>query len=46
LSNSDGQLVFDLGNGDRQLHIVSLLSPLAPVVSPAASATGDKLAQK
>jgi len=31
-SNSDGQLIFDLGNGDRQLHIVSAL---APVQSPA-----------
>jgi hypothetical protein len=30
-SNSDGQLIFDLGNGDRQLHIVSAL---APVQSP------------
>jgi len=37
LSNSDGQLVFDLGNGDRQLHIVSILAP-PPPTSPAAVA--------
>jgi hypothetical protein len=37
LSNSDGQLVFDLGNGDRQLHIVSILAP-PPSTSPAAVA--------
>jgi hypothetical protein len=35
-SNSDGQLVFDLGNGDRQLHIVSALAPVQPpLASPA-----------
>ncbi len=44
VSNSDGQLVFDLLNGDRQLHIVSILAP-PPAASPAASAT-EKLAQK
>ena len=45
-SNSDGQLVFDLGNGDRQLHIVSILSPPpSPAASPAAS-SGEKIAQK
>ncbi len=44
-SNSDGQLVFDLLNGERQLHIVSLLSSPATTPSPAASAT-EKLAQK
>ncbi len=38
LSNSAGQLIFDLGNGDRQLHIVSLLAPSPPVSSPAAVA--------
>jgi hypothetical protein len=38
LSNSDGQLIFDLGNGDRQLHIVSLLAPSSPPVAPAAVA--------
>jgi hypothetical protein len=38
LSNSDGQLIFDLGNGDRQLHIVSLLAPSQPVATPAAVA--------
>jgi len=37
LSNSDGQLVFDLGNGERQLHIVSILAP-PPPTSPAAVA--------
>jgi hypothetical protein len=26
VSNSDGQLIFDLGDGDRQLHIVSALA--------------------
>jgi hypothetical protein len=43
LSNSDGQLIFDLLSGDRQLHIVSILAP--PVASPAAS-SAEKLAQK
>jgi hypothetical protein len=38
LSNSDGQLIFDLGNGDRQLHIVSSLAPSSPPVAPAAVA--------
>ena len=38
LSNRDGQLIFDLGNGDRQLHIVSLLAPSQPVATPAAVA--------
>jgi hypothetical protein len=37
LSNSDGQLVFDLVNGDRQMHIVSILTP-PPPTSPAAVA--------
>ncbi len=41
LSNSEGQLVFDLGNGDRQLHIVSILAPAPPVAS-----AGEKIAQK
>lgn len=45
LSNKDGQLVFDLLNGDRQLHIVSILAPATPVAAPAASAA-EKLAQK
>jgi AsmA protein len=44
VSNSDGQLVFDLLNGERQLHIVSILAP-PPAASPAASTT-EKLAQK
>ncbi len=38
LSNSDGQLIFDLGNGDRQLHIVSLLAPSPPAPAPSAVA--------
>jgi AsmA protein len=38
LSNRDGQLIFDLGNGDRQLHIVSSLAPPPPVATPAAVA--------
>jgi AsmA protein len=38
LSNSDGQLTFDLSNGDRQLHIVSLLAPSPPALTPAAVA--------
>jgi AsmA protein len=41
LSNSDGQLIFDLGNGDRQLHIVSILAPAPPVAS-----SGEKIAEK
>ena len=45
LSNSDGQLVFDLGNGDRQLHIVSILAPAATPATPAAP-LGEKIAQK
>ena len=45
MSNSDGQLVFDLLSGERQLHIVSLLSSPSTSPSPAASAT-EKLAQK
>jgi hypothetical protein len=45
LSNSDGQLVFDLLNGDRQLHIVSILAPASSPASPAASDT-QKVAQK
>ncbi len=44
-SNSDGQLIFDLGNGDRQLHIVSILAPGQAAPSQAASG-GDKIAQK
>lgn len=45
LSNSDGQLIFDLGNGDRQMRIVSILAPAPPAASPAASA-GEKIARK
>jgi hypothetical protein len=45
LSNSDGQLVFDLGNGDRQLHIVSLMSPALSGPLPVTPA-GERLAQK
>ena len=45
LSNSDGQLIFDLGNGDKQLHIVGILAPPPAGASPAAAA-GEKIAQK
>jgi len=45
LSNSDGQLIFDLGNGDRQLHIVSILAPPAPAAAQVGSA-GEKIARK
>ncbi len=45
LSNSDGQLVFDLGNGDRQLHIVSILAPTSGGSSPVAE-SGEKVARK
>jgi len=38
LSNSDGQLVFDLGHGDKQLHIVSILAQPQPAASPVAVA--------
>jgi hypothetical protein len=43
LSNSDGQLIFDLGNGDRQLHIVSIMAPMpSPETSPVArSSSGN-----
>jgi hypothetical protein len=41
LSNSDGQLVFDLASGDRQLHIVSILAPPPPV-----AVAGEKIARK
>jgi AsmA protein len=45
VSNSEGQLVFDLGSGDKQLHIVSIMTPVQPSVTPAAAA-GEKIAQK
>jgi hypothetical protein len=45
LSNSDGQLIFDLGSGDRQLHIVSILAPPAPAAAQVGSA-GEKIARK
>jgi hypothetical protein len=37
VSNGDGQLIFDLGNGERQMHIVGMLAPAQPAV-PAAVA--------
>ncbi len=46
VSNRDGQLVFDLGNGDRQLHIVSILAPPPPPAASPAASSGEKIAQK
>ena len=45
VSNSDGQLIFELSNGDRQLHIVSALAPVQPATATGAVA-GPTVAQK
>jgi hypothetical protein len=44
-SNSDGQLIFDLGNGDRQLHIVSAIAPAQPL-TPQPALTSETVAHE